>query len=70
MCIELTPHLVVEQQLPLVLREDTGDGAGGTVPFLVDGDVQRAEMADAAAATAAGAAVVGRRSEEDGDGGV
>ena len=58
--------------MSLVLREAPGDGAGGAAPLLVDGDVQRAEVAGATAgaAAAAAAAVVGRRGEEDGDRGV
>ena len=61
-------HLVVEQQLPLVLRESSADARrSGAEPLLVDGDVERLEVADPAPARAAAASVVGRCGEEDGD---
>ena len=60
-------HLVVEQQLPLVLCEAPADGRGsGAEPLLVDGDIKRFEVADPVPPCYA-AAVVGRSGEEDGD---
>ena len=51
-----------------MFRESSADGRrSGAEPLLVDGDVERLEMADPVPARVAFASVVGRCGEEDGD---